>query len=348
MKTKKKKIAILGAQIPFNYGGAEILVDELNRQLNDRGFQSEVINIPFKWYPKEQLIDNALVWKMTDLTESNGEKIDQVICTKYPTYAIDHPNKVVWLFHQHRPIYDLLGTEYSEFSRSGDDQRIISHIRQIDSTSLTQAKKIFSISENVKNRLKIYNNISSEILYPPAKLDGSYRNDHYGDYIFSAGRLDPLKRLDLLILALKKIDTNVTLKIAGKGKYGETLERLAIKEGVSNRIEFLGFVPDEDLIDHYAKAGAVFFAPLDEDYGFITIEAFKSRKPIVTTNDSGGVLEFVEDGINGYVVNTDPNDIADAFNYIFKDKKKQSILGEAGLESVKMINWDHVITTLTK
>lgn len=344
---RMKKIAICAAQIPFNYGGAEILVEELNKQLNNKGFQSEIIKIPFKWYPKEQLIDNAFVWNLTDLTESNGEKIDLVICTKYPTYAIQHPNKVIWLFHQHRPVYDLLDTPFSEFTKTGEDLKIINHIRKIDQKHIAEAKKIFTISNNVSERLLRFNGIKSEVLYPPTKLDGLYKNEKSERYIFSAGRLDPLKRLDLLIKAMKYIDSDVKLLISGKGSYDKKLKKLVEEENVKDRVVFLGFVSDEDLLTYYANASLIYFAPKDEDYGFITIEAFKSGKPVVTTNDSGGVLEFVKHELNGLVLEPNEKDIGLGINRLINDTVTLKSYGINGRDCVKNINWDYVIEQLT-
>jgi glycosyltransferase involved in cell wall biosynthesis len=343
----KKRIVICSAQIPFNYGGAEILVDELHLQLQNRGFLSEVVNIPFKWYPKERLIDEALIWNLTDLTESNGEKIDLVICTKYPTYVVQHPNKVVWLFHQHRPVYDLLDTTYSEFTRTSDDLRIINHIRNIDNKHLPQASKIFSISQNVTNRLLHFNEIESEVLYPPTKLDGLYKTGGNGKYIFSAGRLDPLKRVELIIKALKFIDRDIKLLIAGKGKHEEALKKLVAEEKQSDRVVFLGFISDEEMIEYYSNASLIFFAPKDEDYGFITIEAFKSGKPVVTTNDSGGVLEFVKHQQNGLVLNPDAKEIGEEINLLLTDGDALQNYGQNGMSTVKVINWDFVVEQLT-
>lgn len=344
---KKKRIVICSAQIPFNYGGAEILVEELNKQLNLVGFNSEIVNIPFKWYPNERLVDEALIWNMIDLTESNGEQIDLVISTKYPSYVVEHPNKVVWLFHQHRPIYDLLGTPYSEFSKVGKDLKIINHIRDIDNKYLPRAQQIFSISQNVKDRLLEYNNIDSEVLYPPTKLEGSYKQGKSGNYIFSAGRLDPLKRVELIIKALKYIESDTKLLIAGKGKHEESLRKLVKAEGQSHRVEFLGFVPDDEIIELYSNASLIFFAPKDEDYGFITIEAFKSGKPVVTTNDSGGVLEFVRHEKNGLVFSPNPEEIGKGISQLLAEDSTIKSYGLNGLDTVKNINWAYVIEKLT-
>lgn len=343
----KKKIAICAAQIPFNYGGAEILVEELNRQLNKRGFQSEIIYIPFKWYPKSQLIENALVWKMLDLTESNGEKIDLVICTKYPTYAVKHPNKITWLFHQHRPIYDLLDTSYTDFDKSNiEDLKYINQIKKIDELTLKESKKIFTISKNVSERLKKFNDIDSEVVYPPTQLEGRYYTENYNDYILSAGRLDPLKRIELMIEAMKYVKSNVRFLIAGRGKHEKILKEVVKKNGLESRVEFLGFVKEEELLNLYANAGAIYFAPKDEDYGFITIEAFKSKKTVITTNDSGGVLEFVKDHKTGLISNPNAKEIALNVDKLFQDKRQLEILGQEAFEKVVNINWDFVVDKL--
>lgn len=343
-----KRIAICSAQIPFTYGGAEVLVDELNKQLKQRGFESEIINIPFKWYPKQQLINDALAWRMIDLSESDGVKIDRVICTKYPNYAVKHPNKVIWLFHQHRPAYDLFGTQYSDFNDSLEDFQVIQQIKNIDNNSLIESKKIFTISENVSNRLRKFNNIESEVLYPPTKHEDRYHHENYGDYIFVAGRLDPLKRVDLMIKAMKYVKSDIKFVIAGKGKYEHELRKIAKEVEVENKVIFKGFVSDEELLELYGNCFAVYFAPKDEDYGFITIEAFKSKKPVITTKDSGGVLEFVKDRESGFITSNDPKEIAEKVDCLYEDKSLCEKYGLKGYEIVKNIQWDNVIKNLTK
>ena len=110
-----RTVLVCEAQVPFVHGGAELHVRGLVDQLRARGYRAERVSIPFKWYPKEELLAHAAAWRMVDLSESNGEPIDAVIATKFPTYFVRHPNKITWLFHQYRAIYDLCGTPYSEF-----------------------------------------------------------------------------------------------------------------------------------------------------------------------------------------------------------------------------------------
>ena len=104
---------------------------------------------------------------------------------------------------------------------------------------------------------------------------------------------------------------DVHLKIAGAGPDERLLKSLAVKD---KRIEFLGFVDKDKIMDVYAGALAIPFVPYDEDYGFITIEGMMSRKPVITASDSGGPLEFVIDGVNGFIVEPDPVKIAERIN----------------------------------
>lgn len=328
-------------------GGAEVLVEELDRQLKKRGFKSDIIYLPFKWYPKQELVNSALTWRMIDLSEYDGVKIDRVICTKFPSYVVNHPNKITWLFHQHRPAYDLYGTEYSDFQNTIDDQKYLQQIKNLDNITLGESKKIFTISKNVTNRLKKYNDIDSEVIYPPTKYEGRYYSNKYGDYIFTASRLESLKRIDLIIEAMKYTKSSAKLIIAGRGKYENQLKSMAKKFRLESKIVFKGYVDDNELLDLYANCMAVFFAPLDEDYGFITIEAFKSMKPVITADDSGGVLEFVDNEKTGFITDTDPVNIAKIVDSLYANKEKCKVMGEAAYKKVENINWDEVIKKLT-
>lgn len=342
---KKKKVAICASQVPFVKGGAELLVQALYEELRKRGFDADVIQLPYKWYSNQQLLNTCFAWRMLDLSESNGEKIDLVIPTKTPSYLIRHPNKVVWLIHQYRQVYDQLGTPYSPYTEK--DKKFIDQIKMMDELALKEAKKIYTISQNTADRLMKYNSIKGEVLYHPPKHYGKYYHDTYGDYILSVGRLESVKRVDLLIKALKYTDRQIRAVIAGKGPYMDSLKRLAEQEKLQDRVSFLGFVDDNELLKLYANARGVFFAPFDEDYGYITLEAFLSKVPVITTKDSGGVLEFVEDGINGFVHEIDPEAIGRSFNQLINNKLCEEF-GNHGYEKVKDISWDIVIDKLTE
>lgn len=343
------RIVVCATRVPFAYGGAEMLVESLVAELKARGFTVDTVALPFAWGTREQLLKSALAWRLLDLTEAGGRKIDRVIATRFPSYLVKHPNKVVWLIHQMRQVYDLLGTGYSDFAPGAPrDRRAIDMVRTMDDRTLREARGLFTISGNTAERLKRYNRLEAEPLYPPPRLEGAYHPGDFGDYVLSAGRLDPLKRFDLLVEALAHTETPVRVKLAGAGAEEEKLRALAARLGVADRIDFLGWVADDEMVRLFAGALAVYYAPYDEDYGYVTVEGFKSGKPVVTTADSGGVLEFVEDGVNGFIARAGAaREIAARFDELHRDRHRAKTLGEAGRLQVASIGWDRVIERLT-
>jgi glycosyltransferase involved in cell wall biosynthesis len=219
----------------------------------------------------------------------------------------------------------------------------------MDTRSLSECRQIFTISQNVADRLSRYNGLSGEALYPPPQHLGRYRTDAYGDYLFYAGRLDRLKRLDLALDALARTRSGARLKIAGAGPMQGELRKRAERLGIHDRVDFLGFVPADDLVSLYAGCRAAYYAPFNEDYGYVTVEAFLSRKPVVTTHDAGGPLEFVTPDENGIVTEPDASAIAEGIDRLFGlGEKHLRDMGEAGRRRVLGITWDHVIDRLTE
>ena len=109
------RVLVCDVQVPFVHGGAEILVRELVRQLGAAGHVADMVSVPFKWYPKEEILGHAAAWRLLDLSESNGQPVDVAIATKFPSYFVRHHHKVTWLVHQYRAAYELCGTPYSDF-----------------------------------------------------------------------------------------------------------------------------------------------------------------------------------------------------------------------------------------
>jgi glycosyltransferase involved in cell wall biosynthesis len=297
-----KRILICAIQVPFARGGAELLVEGLRDALRARGHTVDVVNLPFAWQPHELIGRSALAWRLLDLTSVNDVLVDQVICTKFPSYAVRHPRKVVWLVHQHRQAYDWYGTPFSDFANTTEDRAVRDMLLRMDRATLGEAQRLFAISRNVSARLRRFNGLDSQPLYPPSRYAGQLRAGPYGGYILSDARLDAAKRLDLLLHALAQARMPMRCIFISIGPERERLERLARELGLGERVQFCGYVPDAELIDLYAGARAVYYAPFDEDYGFTTVQALAAARPVLTTEDAGGVLEFVEDGVNGFVV----------------------------------------------
>jgi glycosyltransferase involved in cell wall biosynthesis len=341
-----RTIAVCEAQVPFVHGGAELHVRGLVRELRRRGYRAERVSVPFKWYPKEELLTNAAAWRMIDLSEANGERIDLVVATKFPTYFVRHASKITWLFHQYRAIYDLCGTAYSEFTHAERDVRLRARLMELDRGALGESKAIFSNARNTAARLAHYNGLEAEPLYHPPPLAGKLRSGPSGNYFLSVGRLETVKRVDLIVRAMAHVDPAWRLVVVGDGPLRPQLEALAAGEGIADRVTFTGPIDESALVDLYAGAGAVVFPPYDEDYGYITLEAFLARKPVVTTTDAGGPLEFVDDGVTGLIAAPDADSLASAMSRVAGHAGLARSLGEAGYERARGISWDGVIDRL--
>ena len=341
-----KRILICATQVPFVRGGAELLVDGLRDALIERGHTVDVVNLPFSWQPHQLIAQSALAWRLLDLTNINAVPIDQVICTKFPSYAVRHPRKVVWLVHQHRQAYDWYGTPFSDFANTAEDRAIREQLLRMDRTTLGEAQRRYTISRNVSERLRRFNGLDSVPLYPPSRYAKRLRAGPYGDYILSDARLDAAKRLDLLLRALARTENPIRCVFISTGPDRARLEQLAADLGLGERVQFRGYVPDAELIDLYAEARAVYYAPFDEDYGFTTVQALATARPVVTTSDAGGVLEFIEDGANGFVAAPEPQAIAARLDALAANAELARRMGASGPARVAEITWERVVAEL--
>jgi glycosyltransferase involved in cell wall biosynthesis len=333
------RIAVCSPQVPFERGGTEYFVEQLTRELRERGHEAELVTIPFKWYPGETVLSQALLWRLVDLTESNGRPIDLVIGTKFPSYAVRHPNKVVWLLHQFRQAYEYDGTELGQFGEGAEDRALRRAVQRLDATTLGEARKIFTTSRNVADRLERSTGLAAEVLPPPPQ-ELAYRCDGYGDFVLSVGRLDRAKRVDLLLEAAAAGGFRVV--VAGDGPDRGRLESIA----PNGRVEFAGRVSDEELARLYAECLAVYYAPLDEDYGLVPLEAFRSEKPVITTTDAGGPLEFVTDRENGLVTEPRAAAVAEACGWLAAHPEERRAMGLAGKAVAERLTWGAAIEKL--
>ncbi|AFM43258.1 glycosyltransferase [Desulfosporosinus acidiphilus SJ4] len=343
------KVAIATVQVPFIRGGAEIHAQMLLDALRARGYEADIITIPFKWYPAKTLIDGMVLSQLVDLTEVNGQKIDLLIGTKFPAYYISHPNKVLWLLHQHRQAYELWNTGHGDLHNMESGPEVRQLIIENDNIHLREAKKIFTISTTVTDRLMRYNGIESTPLYPPPMNLEKLEPNNIDDYIFYPSRIDSIKRQLLLVKALKYCKSPVKVVLAGSGdpRYIEQIRKIVREDGTESKLEMLGFISEEEKIRLYSNCLSVYFGPHQEDYGYVTLEAFFSGKSVITHEDSGGPLEFVNNS-NGFILNTDPKEIAETIDILYDNKEKARQLGENGSKLMKKLNisWDYVIERL--
>jgi glycosyltransferase involved in cell wall biosynthesis len=338
------RIAVCAPQIPFIHGGAEILAETLVDELRKREHATELVTIPFKWYPGTKVLTQALLWRLADLEEANGEPIDRVIATKFPAYVVRHRQKIVWLVHQFRQAYEYDGTELGQFGPDPRGRAAVRAIQSLDRTALGEARRLFATSGNVAERLQRSVGLEAELLpHPPQQLD--YRCDEYGDFVLSVGRLERTKRVDLLLEAAAE-RPSLRFVVAGEGPERERLEELMRRLRLNGRVVFAGRVDDSELTDLYARCLAVYYAPVDEDSGLVPYEAFLSGKPVITTRDAGGPLEIVADGRTGIVCEPTPAAVAEACAWLLEHHEKASELGKEGHAYASGVTWDATIDRL--
>ncbi len=341
------RILVLGAQVPFQRGGAEWHLAALVRQLRARGHEAEAVQLPFRWDPREEAVRSALAWRLVDVTRAGSVDVDLVIATRFPTYVARHPRKVAWLFHPFRQAYDLHDSGKDGFPDTPEGRALHQHVVGLDRQALKECRRVFTTSRNNAGRLKHFLGLPSEVLALPLEDPSSWRSQAPEPYVLSVGRLESLKRVDLLVRATARLPEPFRVVVVGEGPEGEPLRALATELGVAARIEFAGYVDDARVRDLYARAGAVFYAPWDEDYGLVTLEAFQSGRPVVTTHDAGGPLEFVTDGETGRVVAPEPDAIATALSDLLRRPEVALAWGARGRTSIAGLHWDRVVEALT-
>ena len=345
------RILITTTQVPFVSGGAEIHARNLQSALCAAGHQVETVAIPFKWYPPERMLDAMLACRLLDLSESCGRKIDRVIGLKFPAYLIPHPNKVLWILHQHRQAYEQWDHPLSDMVYYGNGREVRDAIRRTDAELIPEARAVFTNSQNVSRRLKHFCGVESLPLYhPPNDADALFCGEQES-YFFFPSRINASKRQLLAIQALTHGVGSFRLVICGESEddaYYTKLQREVSSNGLQSRVRFLGRVSEKEKLQLYAHCLGVIYPPVDEDYGYVTLEAMLSSKPVVTCNDSGGPLEFVMDGVTGIVVAPDASELGAAMMHLAENPVRAASMGKSGREDYlrRAITWANVVDKL--
>ena len=342
------RIAVVTSTPPLVEGGHLVIARSLVRALEDAGHESGLVLTPQNRFGRQASAYLANWFTDVGMTGS-GRIVDQVISFRYPSYAVRHERHVCWLNHRMREYYDLWEEFHAKLSRKG---RIKERLRRrlthaADRYLLTRnVTRLFAQSHNIQTRLQRWGNISAEVLYPPPP-PRPYRYEEYGDYIFAVSRLAPLKRLSLLVEALARPEAEgIQCLIAGEGEEQGELQRSIDTRGLATRVRLLGRIDQGQLLDHLARCRAVCFPPYHEDYGFVTVEAFASRKSVITCTDSGGPAELVVNDVNGKVCAPTPETLALALRELMDDAPAARRLGEAGYELAASMTWEKTLKRL--
>lgn len=337
---------MLNTHVPFVRGGAEQLADGLIGALRAEGHDAALVRLPFQWHPDQKILDHMLAAQLTRIPEA-----DLVIGLKFPAYYVPHPNKVLWILHQHRQAYDLWATPWQGIVDSAEGRAVRAAVFSADEAHIQQARRVFTISGRVAARLQQFNGLTAEVLYPPL-LERGYRPGAAGNYVFYPSRINVLKRQALAVEAMRYVRSDIRLVLAGDADTSEDrarLQALLADPLIAGRVEWLdGWIDHERKLELLAGALACLFLPVDEDYGYVTVESFASSKALVTCNDSGGPLEFVHDGVTGLIAEPQPEAIAEAIDRLASDRDAARRMGEdahARLAEMR-IGWDRVVDTL--
>jgi glycosyltransferase involved in cell wall biosynthesis len=264
---------------------------------------------------------------------------------------ISHPNKVLWILHQHRTAYELWDHPLSDLVYYPNGTHVRDVIQQADRKLIPQAKAVFANSKNVAHRLKKFCDVDSTPLYHPPPDAEQFYCGPSEDYLFFPSRLCIPKRQTLALEALVHTRNPVRVCFAGTSdqpSYADQLKSHARKLKVHQRVEWLGPISGEEMRRRYAHAIAVIYPPTDEDYGYVTLEAMLASKPVITCTDSGGPLEFVLDRQTGLIAEPTPESLAAAFDALWENRDRAKSWGEAGRARYEGLNlsWETVVKKL--
>ena len=338
------KILVTANKVPFMPGGADYHVQGLVENLKLHGHEVELLQFPFRFSPEPEVQRLMEFCEATELNRPNGVAVDKVISLQFPGYGVQHEDHRVWIMHQHRSVYEL----YDELPSSPELAALREAVSAFDRRVLGRARKLFANSRRVAERLQQFNQLQAQPLYHPPHAAAQFFCDEPYDYLFCPSRLESLKRQDLIIKAAALMRCNVRLLLGGEGGQKPHYQQLIAKLGVEDKVQLIGRFSEAGKRVLYARCLGVVFVPRDEDYGYITLEAMLSAKPVITCTDSGGPLEFVQHRETGYVVEPEPAQLAEAMDELVAEKQRARQLGENGLEQYRAaaISWPAVVDAL--
>ena len=343
------KIVIASSFVPFVNGGGRFIVEWLEQKLVEYGHQVEKFYLPFVDRP-DDLFDQILAFRLIDLSSA----CDRLIAIRTPAHVLPHPNKVVWFIHHIRSLYDLWDSPYRFVPDNPSGRAIRTAMIKLDTRTILEARHVFTNSQVVATRLAHFNGIKAKPLYPPILAPERFRNDCYGNEIVVIARIELHKRQWLLVEAMRYVKSPVKLRLCGTSmslSHLDLIRETITKHRLESKVIYEDrWISEDEKIERLAPALAVAYLPQDEDsYGYSSLEAAHARKAVLTSDDSGGVLELVTDGVNGLVVPADAKALAEAMDRLYLDRIRTARMGEANnrrLSELK-INWESVVESLT-
>lgn len=332
-------VLVCSTQVPHMRGGLEQLVEGLVGALGAAGHRAEAVRVPAAW-DRDRLLDAPAAWRMVPLDA------DVVIPVSFPAYFARHSHKVVWLAHQHRAAYDGVDQPWSDIGLDDVGLEVQRQLTEWDQRALGEAVARFTISGVVSDRMARFCGLDSEALYHPPPLADRLVPSPPGDLVVSVTRLEANKRPGLMLDGLGASSSGLRAVLAGRGSLADALRRQVEADGLSERVAMPGYVSDDEVVALLDRALAVVYAPYDEDYGYVTLQAFLAAKPVITTADAGGVLEWVSDGETGLVTDGSAEQLGQAIDRLAGDPGLAADLGRAGRERAAALGWPQVVERL--
>jgi glycosyltransferase involved in cell wall biosynthesis len=343
------RVVLASTTVPHVRGGGQLIVEWTAEALRSAGHQVEEFYLPFPVTARPTL--SALVGLRATPFRGAG---DRLIAIRWPAHVVRHENKATWFIHHYRTFFDLWDTPHREMEDNAEGRAYREALRRVDNQGLSESQDLFTNSLIVRDRVRRFNGLEAEPLFPPLGGDTSrFRTDAYGDFVFYPSRVTPIKRQHLAVEAMRYTTSGVRLVIAGRPEvpeYGRQMIDFVREHGLEDKVSLrLGWLDEQEKVDLLADCLAVAYLPVDEDsYGYPSLEASHSAKPLVTLTDAGGALEFVRDGVEGFVTAPDPRSVAVAFDRLFEERSATERMGAASARRRDELNisWDHTIARL--
>jgi glycosyltransferase involved in cell wall biosynthesis len=344
------RIVIATSVAPFVDGGSTCIVESLGSELKARSHDVEILRFPFS-EDYAEVLHQLLALRLFDLSQD----CDRLITIRTPSHLLKHPNKIAWFIHHYRGAYDLWGTKYQYIPNTPEGMACREAIIAADNVGLREAAGVFCNSGVVRDRLRSFNGVEAEVVYPPLLAPHRFYTSDGEDFLLYFSRLTHHKRQWLAIEGLRHTRSAVKLVIAGSPDPGVEpylgdLDRLIDKYGLRKRVTLVPhWVPEEEKLELFARCLAVVYFPLNEDsYGYPSLEAHAARKAVLTTTDAGGTCELIVNGHNGFITPPDPELIGSAMDKLYNDRQATQEMGRAGERRIEelRITWDNVAARL--
>lgn len=358
----------MGIIFPYleTYGGAQIFALEclkrwkkendltlysvnINKKLfenYDLDFNIIEIDIPYK----NQLMNFPLLLQHK-IASKYISKHEIYNSHMFPCHSLDIENNI-WIPQEpSRILYDLKFLMNNEnISKKVLYNISTPFLRYIDKKTYKAEKTIANSNYSKKYLENIYDIKINDVVYPGVDIKkfNNNKTKKEANQILIVSRLYKEKNIDIGIKALKLLNDSYTMKIVGSGPYKKELENLSKKLGLTERIKFLDFVDDENLVSLYKEALCVIFMPFKEPFGMVALESLAAGTPVIGLKNGGGYTELIEDNINGFLVENNPYQIAQKISSIRNNDTEYKLMIKNCKSTANEYTWDNTADKLMK